>query len=224
MPCDTESDDGLIPIKKLVRKSSLKTSPEAQIINKEVIEPLPNIPAILNCLQSDDEDQEHNKIASDQKIPKSSIKIFHRLPIKNSEMKLTTENNPLETESISQASNEQSSLFKEDSIPLVIIQEEIEPPSLPRDKSPSPSCSDKENFFDDSDNDLQTYEIKSKWCICDRDNITTADSKICEQCTQWYHLKCLNYDEKSIENIVKNRGLEEFICPVCKNDQVTKIP
>ena len=264
VPCDTESDDGLIPIKRLVRRSDLP-KPDGEFINEEISEPVHNCFGVMSNLATNNDDDDAISEHSGHSEPIPMITNF--LPIRNCEMKLITDEhcdskkenqmkNSLETKTSEIASVSQDFPVKETEIlpitketipvsfdqdfpvketkilPFTVIKETepasineisplpIEKETAQRDNSPSPSNSDKENIFDDSDNDFQAYEMKSKWCICDRDNLTTADSKICEGCTQWYHLKCLNYDTKTIENIIKKRGLEDFICPVCKEDKV----
>lgn len=263
VPCDTESDDGLIPIKRLVRRSDLP-KPDGEFINEEISEPVHNCFGVMSNLATNNDDDDAISEHSGHSEPIPMITNF--LPIRNCEMKLITDEhcdskkenqmkNSLETKTSEIASVSQDFPVKETEIlpitketipvsfdqdfpvketkilPFTVIKETepasineisplpIEKETAQRDNSPSPSNSDKENIFDDSDNDFQAYEMKSKWCICDRDNLTTADSKICEGCTQWYHLKCLNYDTKTIENIIKKRGLEDFICPVCKEDK-----
>lgn len=64
------------------------------------------------------------------------------------------------------------------------------------------------------------YAKKSKWCVCDQGDSTTVYSKMCEKCNQWYHLNCLGYSKKTVDDLLKGRNSEEFICPVCVKDLV----
>lgn len=85
------------------------------------------------------------------------------------------------------------------------------------------SRSSSSHFTYDSEEPLaNVYQKNFKWCICAEDSRATSDSKMCDECDQWYHLKCLSYSTKAIEQFTSptRRSNKEFICPVCKEDEV----
>ena len=85
------------------------------------------------------------------------------------------------------------------------------------------SCSEdgyETDCFDDDidEDDKISFLNKGKWCVCTNGDKTFPDSKICEKCNQWYHLKCLNYTDQQINALNRNNKIEGFECPVCKCD------
>lgn len=87
----------------------------------------------------------------------------------------------------------------------------------------SESSRSSSHFTYDSEEPLaNVYQKNFKWCICAEDSRATSDSKMCDKCDQWYHLKCLSYSTKAIEQFTSptRRSNKEFICPVCKEDEV----
>lgn len=66
------------------------------------------------------------------------------------------------------------------------------------------------------------YPKNFKWCVCAKDSRASSDSKMCDKCDQWYHLKCLAYSSEAIEQLTSpsKRTNKEFVCPVCNEDEV----
>ncbi len=84
------------------------------------------------------------------------------------------------------------------------------------------SNSNNSHFSYDSEEPLSNIykKLNYKWCVCSEGSKATGDSKMCQKCDQWYHLKCLSYSPKAIEQFMSKNNEQTFICPVCFDDEV----
>ena len=80
----------------------------------------------------------------------------------------------------------------------------------------SPSSYSNVSSYNDSEPE-DSLKNTHKWCVCQNSDKAFGDTKMCDKCGQWYHLKCLNCNENEITLLIKNQ--DRFVCNVCKNDR-----